>query len=463
MIRTPAQTDSAGRAPRARSVVGVGLVLTCLFVGGLFVAMSSSSYDAWGALIIGPLLFLISLPILRRQSMREGDRRLFWLLAVALALKLGAGVAADFVAFDVYEGKADVAGYHRAGVELGERFRSGNFDTGMEQITGTSFPIFLNGIVYAVIGPTRLGGFLVHAWLAFWGLFLFYRAFTIAVPDGRRRTYARLVFFLPSEIFWSSLMGKDPWMVLSLGITAYGVARVLTGKAGRGLAVTGVGLWCASLVRPHVAALAVVAFAVAAVIRRSRSQLRQLAPVAKGMSLVMVAVLALVVVANAERFLERSGIETDKGVGTVLDQSSRGGAYGGSAFIPSTVRSPARVPGAVITVLFRPFLHEVENNQSLMAGLEGTFLIALCVVRFRWGLAAVRSLRRQAYVAFALAFTALFIFAFSGFANFGLLVRQRAQVMPLFLVLLAIPPPAAASPRLKATAKPVAFAREDSE
>lgn len=69
----------------------------------------------------------------------------------------------------------------------------------------------------------------------------------------------------------------------------------------------------------------------------------------------------------------------------------------------------------------------------------------------------MRSVRRQSYVAFALVFTGLFVFAFSGFANFGLLVRQRAQVMPLFLVLLAVPPTIGASTRKKASAEPLAI------
>jgi hypothetical protein len=39
-----------------------------------------------------------------------------------------------------------------------------------------------------------------------------------------------------------------------------------------------------------------------------------------------------------------------------------------------------------------------------------------------------------------IAYTGLFIIAFSGLANFGLLARQRVQLLPLFFVLLAVPP-----------------------
>ena len=102
--------------------------------------------------------------------------------------------------------------------------------------------------------------------------------------------------------------------------------------------------------------------------------------------------------------------------------------------------SPARAPLAAITVLFRPFVFETDNLQGLLAAIEGTALLVFCLARFRWGWAAIRSLRRQPYVVFCFVYTLLFIVAYSSYANFGLLVRQRVQLYPVFLVLLSIPP-----------------------
>ena len=50
-----------------------------------------------------------------------------------------------------------------------------------------------------------------------------------------------------------------------------------------------------------------------------------------------------------------------------------------------------------------------------------------------------RLLRTRPYVAFCRTYTLLFVFAFSSFANFGILTRQRVQVFPFVLVLLALP------------------------
>jgi hypothetical protein len=61
------------------------------------------------------------------------------------------------------------------------------------------------------------------------------------------------------------------------------------------------------------------------------------------------------------------------------------------------------------------------------------------IKRLPWGFAALKSMRRQPYVALAGTFTLLFVIAFSSLPNFGLLARQRVQLYPFFLVLLSIP------------------------
>lgn len=425
--------------PRPQTLIAITLVLTVAFVAALLVLMGVSTYETWGPLLLAPVLLAISLPVLRAQATREGDARLMWLLCAALVLKLASAIVRHYVAFDVYEGVADAAGYHEWGVKLSRQFWSGNFDTGLPSLTGTEFTKFLSGIVYMFTGPTRLGAFILFSWIGFWGLFFFYRAFTVAVPEGRPRSYAHLLFFLPSLLYWPSSIGKEAWMTLSLGIGAFGAARALTGRTWRGLAITGLGFWMAGVVRPHMAGMMGVALAVGFLLRPTRAELRQLAPVVKGITIVAVAVLALILIVRTDRFLRASNIDTSEGLTSALGQVTAQTSEGGSAFVPSLIQSPSRAPAAVVTVLFRPFVLETHNAQSLAAALEGSLLMLICLFRVPWGLAAIRSIRRQPYVGFALAYTGIFIFAFSAVANFGILARQRSLLFPLFLVLLCVP------------------------
>ena len=87
----------------------------------------------------------------------------------------------------------------------------------------------LTGIIYTVFRPSLPIGFLVFSWLGFLGLFWFYRAFQLAVPEGRSHTYARFVFFLPSLLFWPSSIGKEAWMMCTLGPAAFWAAKLLAG------------------------------------------------------------------------------------------------------------------------------------------------------------------------------------------------------------------------------------------
>jgi hypothetical protein len=51
----------------------------------------------------------------------------------------------------------------------------------------------------------------------------------------------------------------------------------------------------------------------------------------------------------------------------------------------------------------------------------------------------MRNFRRLPYVTFVVVYGVLFVIAFSSFGNFGILARERCQLLPFFLVLLAVP------------------------
>ncbi|HXF56078.1 MAG TPA: hypothetical protein VNO34_00540 [Actinomycetota bacterium] len=418
----------------------MGVVLVGCAAAAILAAVVFTPWDAGGAAIIGPAALAVSIPILRRQARREGDPGLFWLLLAALILKFVGAVIRHFVAFQVYEGGSDAVGYHQAGIRWMEQIRAGELDSGAQPLTGTNFVELVTGVVYTVTGPTLLGGFLVFSWLGFWGLFLFYRAFTIAVPEGNRRTYARLLFFLPSLVFWPSSVGKEAWMMLTLGIASFGAATILEGRTLRGLLPFGGGLWLAAQVRPHIAGLLALSAAGALLIRRSRRSSHPFAPLAKLVSVTGVGLIALVVAIRAERYLVQSRVDTSSGVAGVLAEVNRRTAQGGSEFSPTVVESPPDIPLAVFTALFRPLAVEASSPQVAVSAAETSFLLAITLGRWRWILRAIQRSLRHPYLALAIAGVVLTSVAFSAIANFGILARERVQVLPFFLALLSLPP-----------------------
>lgn len=429
------------RQPQARSEFASLAVLlaVCAYAIALPLSLASGDYDLIGGLVIAPILIIVSLPILRRLTAGEEP----WIRRVIFAglyLKLlGAGIR-YIVTFGVL-GRGDAQEYHNHGVILAKAFRGFDF-TGtayneeIPKLVGTGFIRLVTGIVYTVTPSAQLSGFMIFSWFGFWGLFLFYRAFRIGVPDGNARRYAVLVFFLPSLVFWPSSIGKEAWMTLCLGITAYGAARIFTNRR-YGFLVVILGLWATAMVRPHVTLIAFLALSVGYIIRPTRAQVATTAPMRKIIGIAVLIVIGALVVSRTQSFFGVDNLDTgtaDQIVTEVEGQTSQGT----SEFDTTRPSTPLQFPGAVVSVLFRPFPYEAKSGAAIIASLEGIVILLLLCNPRRLRMIP-RAFSRRPYVAFSVAFSLLFVYGFSAIGNFGILVRQRTQVFPFILVLAALP------------------------
>ncbi len=246
----------------------------CAYVIALALLTKYWDYDIWGGFVVGPVLIMVTLPLLRRVADRDGLENLYPLLVTALVVKLAMAVPRWAVAFLLYDGSADASSYNDEGRKLAPLYRqlilpfsdqAGGFGT---KVMGS-----ITGGVYALIGPTVIGGFLFFSWVGFLGLLCCYRAVRTAVPQVAHRRYAGLVFFLPSMAFWPSSIGKEAVITLALGLVMLGAARSFT-RQRWGLTLVIVGLLIAFLIRPHIAALLAASFAAGYVVRPSLSRTR---------------------------------------------------------------------------------------------------------------------------------------------------------------------------------------------
>ncbi len=85
------------------------------------------------------------------------------------------------------------------------------------------------------------------------------------LPRGRSPALRAVVFFLPSLLFWTAGISKETMMYLSLGLMAYGAARVLAHLRG-GAVLLVVGAIIGVYVRPQELLLFMAAFAVAGLV-----------------------------------------------------------------------------------------------------------------------------------------------------------------------------------------------------
>ena len=457
---------AARPARRAHWPTVAAFALVVLYVTVFVLAMVHTGYDTWGALLVLPALMAIGTPVLARVAAANPERNVFRLLMIAMALKLLCAFPRYLMAFVLYGGAADAKMYHQRGSELAlfldtHSPLSGTFhyDLGMK-VAGTGFIVIVTGVVYAITGPSLVGGFLVFSWFGFWGLLLFWRALQIAFPEADSRRYAKLVFFLPSLLFWPSSIGKDAWMMLCLGVTTYGVARLLDRRFGAFVCIA-LGSLGTAMVRPHVTVLAGAGLSVAYVLRKRPQRVSALGPLRTVLTVAVLGVMVMLMLQQVSTFFGTTGTGGDS-VSQVLSETSRRTSQGGSVIDQATADddspqfslNPAGLPVAVVSVLFRPFPFEASNVQNLVQSVECFALLVMFVRSWPRLVRLPRLFVSHSYVAFTTVYTLLFCWAFSTINNMGILSRERVQVLPLVLVLLAVPRPEADRPKARAHSRP---------
>ncbi len=381
------------------------------------------------AVVAIPVLVILASPVLARARSLEPDFDLAGIMLTCLGLKF---VGAYFR----LAGAVDALEYNREGARLADSFRQLDFfvDTGRE-VPGTGTVRYVTGLVHVVTGSTFVATFLFFTFLSWLGLSFFWRAFRTGVPDGDRHRYALLVFLWPSLLFWPSSLGKEALLVFTVGLASWGAARLLTHEPG-GLSMLGLGLAATAMVRPHVALISLVAVVAATLLRRSQGD--PVARLAAKVAAVLVLLVGGAVLASATaEFLDLENLGATE-ISSALGSTQAMTSQGGSAFTPARVDNPLQYPWAVATVLFRPFPGEAPGPEGLVSSLEGLVLATLVVLSSRRLARVPGQASRVPYLIYAVAFVAVFVFAFAVIGNFGILVRQRTVATALVMVPLAV-------------------------
>ena len=426
----------------SRGIAWAGAIAIVVGITASFWLTDHAPYDTWGPFVVALFLCWVSSVVIRRTAALTDDPRMLRLLTAALVLKLVSALVRHWVGLDVYGGAADSAQYHDTGLQVAENFRHGILSTRSLDLAGTDEGhniSVITGAVYTVLGRQEIVGFLAFAWFGFIGQILFFRAFVTGVENGNQRRYALLVFFLPSLLYWPSSIGKEAYMMLCIGLATLGVAHLLGPRPrARGALYIALGALAILQVRPHMAAIILGGIAIGAIARRPGSlSVRQTAP--RVLLLLLLIPLLVVSLNRMIQFFGADALRThsvDAGFASTRDQTTTGV----SKFKTTPVDSPADLPGAVISVLFRPFPWEIRNATTLAAALESVLLLVLLIASRRSLAALPRQALRNPYLAYVAGYSTLFIIAFANVGNIGILARQRTQLLPILLTLLALQP-----------------------
>jgi len=254
------------------------------------------------------------------------------------------------------------------------------------------------------------------------GLALLMRAFNeVAESLGMDLPWqAYLLLFLPGLHFWSAGIGKDGPMIMAICLSLWASLRIQKRIVGFAIAVL-----IMVLIRPHIAAIAMVAAAGALFFSRQLSSKVRvlLAPVA-------VLGLAFVVVKVFNRF--NLSLDTESMADFVETQQSHGEAHGSGAALQDLI-----FPLKVWALLFRPFYYDAIT-MGLMgwaASVENTVLLGMFgYVAYHFRL-LVRLSLHVFYMAYATIFAAGTIVALA-LVNYNLGLGQRQKMMAVAAVIL---------------------------
>ncbi|NKB87372.1 MAG: hypothetical protein GKS06_04035 [Acidobacteria bacterium] len=344
----------------------------------------------------------------------------------------------------VYNGVADATGYHAKGVQLADQIWAGELSlfsahywtelyVGFgNRIWGTPFMIRLSGLAATFIGPSIRTEFLLFALIAFVGTLLIVKSAENSRPRCHPATTAAWIWLWPTVWFWSSSVGKEAVVILAIGLVMFGYV----GRNGRIIPSAYLaGICLAALIRPHVGVVLLLSTAVAIwLAQKAAWDLRRVAE-----AVLILPLIAFVLPAAATQLgLDQLDAE---GLAQLLERRLELTNQGGSSTGSSTSVGIANIPAAFVNVWVRPFPWDVHNVPAALAALES---IALWwVVWSRKHEIAVALQNWRAHRALRLALPIIISYTIMiglGFANLGLIARQRAPLMPLLLMVLFLVP-----------------------
>jgi hypothetical protein len=259
-------------------------------------------------------------------------------------------------------------------------------------------------------------------------IYLFYRAIVLFLQRDDTRLLLILGLF-PSIIFWSTGIGKDPIVLLGVGLYTYGTVGLYRRQGLRYLVYLALGIGIAMYIRPWMGFILCAPLVILLIMSVSGS--------GRKVALAVVCVIVMLITFNV--FMRTFGLDsledTVTKVGHIAEKSAYGGSQRSIASISSLFDLLPSMPSGMFTVLFRPLLGEVFSPLGLLAGIEGTFLLILFLVAI-WR-SRLEELR-DPVILWASSLTLLWaiFYALGASYNMGTIARYRLEILPILLCLL---------------------------
>lgn len=273
-----------------------------------------------------------------------------------------------------------------------------------------------------------------HAMKVIWSLFGFiggyciWRSYVLASGEENLKVLW-LVCGMPSIMFWSSILGKDPIVYMGIGMASWGGVGLFRNMNAKYFCLLLAGLICIAEIRLWMALCVLLALGVA-FLNVSSKEFNFSGPIKIATWVAFFFFGGLFV----ERFKIGSQTEMLEKINTISRGWSMGGSYQEVPELTSAWEIAKFLPLGVFTALFRPLPGEVSNLFGWLAGIENMILIFSVFQIF--SLVRKKDLNEHAIqFFFVLIVSWSLIYSVISYQNLGTAVRFKIQVLP-FIILL---------------------------
>jgi hypothetical protein len=291
---------------------------------------------------------------------------------------------------------------------------------------------------------------LFFSMISYSGVWRLYKFFYEQYPHLHRKL-AIAIIYLPTFVFWSSGILKDPLCTGMLGWMTYSIYSALYKKKNiaRNLLIAAVAGYVIALVKSYILFSYLPFFSLFLILSNFRLIKRRAIRVVAFVSLLIMGPVAFLAVADKlqeelgtfalDRLAESVKMQQTAfiNMADVAESSfSLGMEFDGTNF--SLVKM---APAALTATLYRPYLWESKKISTLLSSLESLALMIFTLfVLIRTGpVKFVKTIFKDPMVMFCFFFSTVFaLFVGATTLNFGTLVRYKIPCMPFYLIALVL-------------------------
>ena len=311
--------------------------------------------------------------------------------------------------------------------------------------TSTGSMIALSAWLHGPLLGSLYGKCILLAMLGVPSKYLIYKGIASFFSARAHRAILIACMLLPSTVFWTSGMLKEPIAMLGMGPLVYGTSLLIHGKLYlRALILTCIGAFIISIFKAYILFPWVVAMMLCYYWHRQVSQGKRPGLLKNPIYLVIVMAMSVGgIIALGEIFPRYSISSLSDEINNLQTIGQRiGGGSNYSLGTPAAGGSSAQLsllPLGLFFSLFRPFFFEVRNAALLLNALETTFFLAMWVRMF-W-VKGPRQIVRTIFATPGLIGAVVFVLLFGAVvgiatSNVGTLSRYRIPMMPFYVSVL---------------------------